>query len=145
MSPDHLESRGRDITEQNRTLMRTAYDAFGRGDIPTILDMLHPSVEWTDAEGFPTAGTYVGLDAVKGMFARVGSEFARFAAVPSAYVADGDHVVVLGEYGITHKVTGRSATVPFAHVWRLEEGRIRRFRQFTDGPAFQRVAGVAIV
>ena len=136
---DQLESRTREVTEENRELIRTAYEAFARGDIPVILGMLDSTVEWTDAEGFPTAGTYVGPDAVKGMFAHVGSDWDRFAAVPSAYVADGDHVVVLGEYRVTHKATGKSATVPFAHVWRIKDEKIIRFRQFTDGPPFQRV------
>jgi ketosteroid isomerase-like protein len=139
MSDDQLEFREREITEKNRQLIQDGYEAFARGDIPAILGMLDPQVEWTDAEGFPTAGTYVGPDAVHGMFAQVGSVWDRFAAVPSAYVADGDHVVVLGEYSVTHKATGKSATVPFAHAWRIKDGKIVRFRQFTDGPVFQRV------
>jgi len=128
-----------DFTEKNRALMETCYAAFARGDIPLILGMLDPKVEWTDAEGFPTAGTYVGPDAVQGMFARVGADWQRFEAVPHNYVADGDRVVVLGEYNATHNVTGKSATVPFAHVWQIKDGKIAFFRQFTDGPAFQRL------
>jgi ketosteroid isomerase-like protein len=139
MSDDQVESGTHAVTEVNRELIRTAYEVFARGDIPTILGMLDPKVEWTDAEGFPTAGTYVGPDAVQGMFEQVGAEWDHFEAVPSSYIADVDHVVVLGEYSVTHKATGKNATVPFAHVWRIDKGRIVRFRQFTDGPPFQRV------
>jgi ketosteroid isomerase-like protein len=139
MSDDQLAPRTREVREQNREFIRTGYEAFARGDIPVILSMLDPKVEWTDAEGFPTAGTYVGPEAVRGMFAHVGADWDHFEAVPSTYVADGDHVVVLGEYSVTHKATGKSATVPFAHVWRIKDGKIIRFRQFTDGPSFQRV------
>lgn len=139
MSNSQLGARAGEVAERNRALIRTAYEAFARGDVPLILGMLDPEVEWIDAEGFPTAGTYVGPDAVEGMFVRVGSDWARFAAIPGAYVADGDQVVVIGDYSVTHRATGRSATVPFAHVWRLREGRILRFRQFTDGLAFERL------
>ena len=139
MSDDRLESRDSGVTESSRELIRAAYEAFARGDIPAILGILDPKVEWTDAEGFPTAGTYVGPQAVQGMFAEVGSAWERFAAVPSVYVADGNHVVVLGEYSVTHRASGKSATIPFAHAWRINVGKIAWFRQFTDGPVFQRV------
>lgn len=36
------------------------YAAFARGDIPAVLAVLAPNASWTEAEGFPYAGTYVG-------------------------------------------------------------------------------------
>lgn len=40
------------------------YEAFGRGDVPAVLAALDTEIEWTEAEGFPTGGTYKGHDAV---------------------------------------------------------------------------------
>jgi hypothetical protein len=140
MNNEKLNSHARQSTaEGNRALLRATYEAFARGDIGAVLAILSPAIEWTDAEGFPYAGTYIGPDAVREkIFARIGSEWDRFEAVPSSYIADGAHVVVLGEYRATYKSTGRSVTSPFAHVWRIEDGKVVRFRQFTDSPPFQR-------
>ena len=34
-------------------LARNVYDAFGRGDIPAVLEMMDPDIEWREAEGNP--------------------------------------------------------------------------------------------
>src|SRR6266496_3684723 len=35
------------MSEQNELLVRDAYDAFSRGDIATMLDIVDPGLEWT--------------------------------------------------------------------------------------------------
>ncbi len=118
---------------QNVAVVRGAYDAFARGDVETVLEILDPGIRWTEAEGFPYAGTYEGPEAVlQGVFARLGSEWDGFQAVPEEFIDGGDTIVALGEYGGTYAETGRSFRAPFAHVWRLEDGKAVRFRQFTD-------------
>jgi hypothetical protein len=37
----------------NVQLVREAYEAFGRGDISTVLGMMDPGIEWREAEGNP--------------------------------------------------------------------------------------------
>lgn len=38
----------------NVALRRDLYDAFGRGDIPTVLGTMSSDVRWYQAEGIPT-------------------------------------------------------------------------------------------
>jgi ketosteroid isomerase-like protein len=117
----------------NTEIIRSVYTAFATGDVPGVVGAFDADIHWTEAEGFPYGGTYVGPDAVvTGVFARLGSEWEGFAAVPHAFVAEGDTVVALGDYGGTYKATGKSFSAPFAHVWTLREGRIVRFQQYTD-------------
>jgi len=114
-------------------LIRNLYAAFARGDIPAVLGALAPDAAWTEAAGGPYAGTYRGADAIlTGVFMRLGGEWDGFAAAPAQYVAEGDTVVVLGEYSGTYKATGRAMRAPFAHVWQLRDGRIASFTQITD-------------
>ncbi len=40
------------------------YEAFAKGDVPTVLGFLDANIAWTEAEGFPYGGTYNGPDAV---------------------------------------------------------------------------------
>lgn len=118
----------------NVEIIRSLYDAFARGDIETVLQGLAPTVEWTEAEGFPYGGTYTGPQAVlEGVFMKLGTEWDGWTAVPQDYVARGDAVIALGDYGGTYKATGKSMTAPFVHDWRLgADGKVVRFRQHTD-------------
>jgi ketosteroid isomerase-like protein len=123
----------------NRAIVETAYANFAAGDVEAFLSILDPNVTWTDAEGYPYAGTYVGPDALlEGLIARIGAEWDDYTAVPTTYIAAGDRVVALGDYSGTYKATGRSVEAPFAHVWHFEDGKVVSFRQFTDGPPWER-------
>lgn len=127
---------------QNSDLIRNLYAAFARGDIPSVLGALAPDATWTEAEGGPYAGTYRGADAIlSGVFMRLGGEWDGFAAAPEQYVAEGDTVVVLGEYSGTFKTTGRAMRAPFAHVWKLRDGQVQAFTQITDTVLQMRAMG----
>jgi len=39
--------------------VRRFYDALGRGDVPAVLSLLDPQVEWTEAERFPILQRYL--------------------------------------------------------------------------------------
>lgn len=114
-------------------LVRGFYNALGSGDVPRAFSLLAPDVSWTEATGFPYGGTYTGPDEVlQKVFMRLGSEWDGFAGVPAEFIAQGDTVVVLGQYSGTYKATGRKFTAPFAHVWTAKNGKLVNFRQFTD-------------
>jgi ketosteroid isomerase-like protein len=114
-------------------IIRALYAAFAKGDVPGVLGALDEEVRWTEAEGFPYGGTYVGPDAVlANVFAKLGSEWDGFSAVPHSFVAEGDTVVALGEYGGSYNATGKRFSAPFAHVWTLRDGKVVRFQQYTD-------------
>lgn len=126
----------------NLETIRGVYDAFARGDVASVLATLAPEIRWTEAEGFPYAGTFVGPDAVlNGVFMRLGTEWDGFAAVPEEFVAQADTVVALGLYSGTYKATGRRFAAPFAHVWKLRDGKAVSFRQHTDTAVVLRALG----
>ena len=109
------------------------YEAFAKGDIPTVLGFLDANIAWTEAKGFPYGGTYNGPIAVlEGVFMRFGSEWDGFAAVPDEFIDAGDTIVVLGEYSGAYKATGKSFKANFAHVWKIREGKAVHFVQYVD-------------
>ena len=90
-------------------------------------------ISWTEAKGFPYAGTYIGLDSVtKNVFSRLGSEWIDYKFTPEDYVASEDKVVAFGTYTGIYKITGKSITARVAHVWKLKDGKIVTFEQFVD-------------
>ena len=117
----------------NLDKVKTVYDAFAKGDIPTVLGVLASDIAWTEAEGFPYGGTYHGPKAVlEGVFMRLGTEWSGFAAVPQEFIDAGDTIVALGKYSGTYKATNKSFAAEFAHVWKLREGKAVQFVQYVD-------------
>lgn len=45
-------------SEPNVGVIRAYYKAVARGDLPTVLDLLHPQVEWRAPQSLPWGGTY---------------------------------------------------------------------------------------
>jgi ketosteroid isomerase-like protein len=130
-------TRGKHLSNLNA--VQKVYDAFAKGDIPTVLGSLSADIAWTEAEGFPYGGTYHGPKAIlEGVFMRLGSEWEGFAAVPDEFVDGGDTVVALGKYSGTYKRTGKSFQANFAHVWKMSDGKAIRFVQYVDTLVVQR-------
>jgi ketosteroid isomerase-like protein len=114
-------------------IIRTLYGALTDGDVSTVRPLLDPAIEWTEAEGFPLAGTFHGPDAViKGVLMRLAGEWDGFETAAEEFVDGGGTIVVLGRYSGTYKETGKSFTAPFAHVWTVRDGRAVRYVQYTD-------------
>ena len=113
--------------------IRSLYDAFARGDVPAVIAALDAEVEWIEAEGGPYGGRFVGPQAVlDNVFTKLGNEWKDYTASADEFIADGETVVVLGEYSGTYKVTRKPFKAPFAHVWRLKDNKVARFQQYTD-------------
>ena len=117
----------------NVAVIRDLYAAFAARDVERIRRLFHPDIEWIQNEGFPGGGRHVGAHAVlNDVFAKFRAEWSSWAAPVHEWLDAGDTVVALGEYHGTHKGTGRSVVAAFAHVYDVRDGRITRFRQYTD-------------
>ncbi len=113
--------------------IKAAYQAFAKGDIPSVIGFLSPDIDWTEAEGFPYGGTYHGPQAVlSGVFMQIGRDWETFKVEPEEYIEGGDRVVAMGKYSGTYKATGKSFRADFAHVWKIENGKAVRFTQYVD-------------
>jgi ketosteroid isomerase-like protein len=128
---------------QNSTIVQSFYAAMGRGDIPSAIGHMATDIVWTEAENFLYAdkNPYQGLDAVLGgLFARLGSEWDGFSAVPESIIDGGDTVVALGRYGGVYKATGVKVNAQFVHVFWFKDGKVARFQQYTDTAQFKEAA-----
>lgn len=117
----------------NKAIVETVYANFATGDVPAVLGAMDDKIEWTEADGFPLHGTFVGpQEVLKNVFMRLGEIGDDFAAVPNQVIADGDTVVAIGTYTWKHKVSGEPAEVKMAHVWTLADGKLTGFQQHVD-------------
>jgi uncharacterized protein len=122
---------------ENRAIVQKLYQAFGKGDIKTIMSLLSPSISWQNY-GPTSVPTYVpckGHEAVQKWFGALMAEFEIGEFVPETFLADGDHVVVLGiERGKVRK-TSRPYSTRFAQVYTLKGSQIVRYDGFDDSHA----------
>jgi ketosteroid isomerase-like protein len=121
------------MSHDNIALVRNLYEAFNRGDVPTVLAGFADDIEWNEAEGMPYGGQYHGPQAVaENVFGPITNDVEDFAVTPEEILADGDRVVALVNYTGTAKESGNKLAMPAAHVWTVTDGKVAMFRQLAD-------------
>ena len=121
------------MSQANIEIAKNCYDAFGRGDIPALLAALAKDVEWiTPGDGIPTEGARRGPAEVGEFFEVVGSTWSFNSFEPREFIASGDTLVVVGRYAGLAKATGKPVASDWVMVWKIRDGKVTYFREFTD-------------
>ena len=117
----------------NKEIIQSMYDSFASGDVAAVTAAFADNISWTEADGFPLAGTYIGPQAVvENVFMRLGEIGDNWGVVVERLVADGDTVVADGKYTWNHKKSGEPCEARMAHVWTLADGKATSFLQHVD-------------
>jgi len=123
---------------QNTGVVKDAYAAFGRNDVPGILATLDDAIVWKAVIGagpqVPTSGERRGKPAVADFFKILGEAFQFERFEPRQFVAQGDTVVALGSYA-ARTSTGKRIESEWVMVFEFRNGKISQFQEFTDSAA----------
>ncbi len=120
----------------NGEIIERHYAAADRGDLEGMLEPLADDIVWTEAAGFPLAGTYIGPAAVaENVFAALQREWEGFSLAIDEVIDAGERVVGVGTYTATSRRTGKSFQARVAHIWRVENGKAVQLEQITDTAA----------
>ncbi|HEY9808178.1 MAG TPA: nuclear transport factor 2 family protein [Halomicronema sp.] len=123
------------MSDQNLKVVQGLYAAFTRGDLSSILSLLAENVQWETAfkpEMITSGGRWEGRRGVEQFFG------AMFAAEKveqlevREFIAGGDQVVVLGFNRMQTPSNGMIYENDWVMVWTLKDGKITRFREFSD-------------
>jgi uncharacterized protein len=120
-------------------LVDTLYRAFEDRDHQTLLELLDEELRWQQAARWvPGAGrTSLGRqEALDLVIAPLEDGWDGFTEEVEELIAADGHVIATGVYRGTYRATGRSLQAEFCHLWRIRDGRVVAFRQFTDTAAF---------
>jgi hypothetical protein len=114
-----------------------AYAAFGRGDIPAVLDTLADDIEWVvpGPSDIPTAGTYKGKQAAGAWFGVLHENLEFQVFEPREYIAQGDKVVSLIYAEATTRRNGGKIAIHEAHVWVFRDGKVTSIQFYQDTAA----------
>lgn len=126
------------MSEQNNIqVIQHAYQCFGQGDVAGILNTLTDDVVWHVApvENVPYTGTRNGKAGAGDFFAKLVEVEDVLKFEPREFIAQGDKVVVIGEYAARVKDTGREFETYWVQVFNLRDGKISNFTEYTDTAA----------
>src|SRR3954454_7395939 len=118
----------------NGRLIASIDDAFGRGDIPFVLDQFAPEIEWIETESpeVPTHGTSrTPQEVLDNVFMKLPESFGSFDVQPDRWIETADDVVVSGRI-VARTTGGKDLNAPFAHVFTVRDGRVTRNDLFND-------------
>lgn len=114
-------------------IIRATYEAAPEEKGEALLGMLTNETVWTEAAGFPYAGTYIGTQAIlENVFQRLAAEWTDFNAEPHTYVAEGDRVAVFGTYSGVYIATGKAMKAAFSHLYHVQDGKVVSMEQCVD-------------
>ncbi len=109
---------------ENADIVRRAFDAFSRRDLPALLELTAPDVEFMPATA-RVAGRgepYVGHDGLRTYLEDVARVWEELRSEPDEFLEVGDIVVCTGRvyaWGV-----GRVIDAPAGWVWRLRDGKL---------------------
>jgi uncharacterized protein len=120
----------------NVEFVQGLYEAFAKGDVPSVLAAMDPEIEWNEAEHitFWPGHPFIGPEAVvKGVFARIPQTFRdTFRIEIARLLGCGSVVVMEGRYKGIVQATGTAIDLQVTHVWDLADGKIVKFQQYAD-------------
>ncbi|MEA2398685.1 MAG: uncharacterized protein QOK25_2241 [Thermoleophilaceae bacterium] len=121
------------MSEDNATLLRETYEAFGRGDIPAVLSKFSEDIHWNVPEVLPHGMHVHGREPVGGFFEQLGAMWKDFELDLDDYVASGDRVCVIGK--ASGSLDGSAMSYGFVHAWVVRDGVLVAFDEFVDPDA----------
>jgi uncharacterized protein len=129
----------------NADTLKSAYEAFGRGDIEATMESWADDIRWegTNDPKLPGGGRHEGKQSVAQALGTIQEAWDDFAVTPDEFHESGDTVIVLGHAKGTAKQTGQSGQWPFVHVWRMQDGKAREALILADTYEIAKMLGVA--
>jgi ketosteroid isomerase-like protein len=123
-------------------LLRDAYAAFNRDDIPDAVANLDPNIEWTEPAEFPGGGAYHGRSAVAGYLTQSRAGWTEGASQPVDFIVHDNRIVVYVHAKFRTKDTAWTE-VDLADVYTFRNGTPIAMRAFADRSAALRWVGIS--
>jgi uncharacterized protein len=121
--------------EANIQTIKTAYDAFGRGDVDTMLGLMTDDVDWASeasTKGAPWYGPHHGKAEVAQFFQEFGGAVEVQEFSPVSFAGNDTDVFALVRYRGTARATGRSVSMDLHHYFRFRDGLVEYYRGTED-------------
>ena len=122
--------------------VQAIYQAFGQGDLPTILDNVTDDVDWASEPESGTApwhGVRHGKGELPSFFVALAEAVEVHEFSPQAFTSSDTDVMAVIRFAITSKATGKSAAMDLHHWWRFRDGKVCFYRGTEDTAATKEI------
>jgi ketosteroid isomerase-like protein len=114
----------------NVDVARSAYEAFGNGDLAALQGSFSENAVWVTSDELPLGGEVHGRDEILANFAQIPNYWTSFSVEAEEFIDAGDYVIVRGTQ---RAANGKgSFEAPFLHLMKFEDGKTVRGEFFTD-------------
>jgi ketosteroid isomerase-like protein len=123
------------MSKENLNLVQEAYAAFGRGDIPAILNVMAPDVTMGIVgreEDAPFLGIRNGKHGAAAFFEQLLEAHEIHSFEPLRFLAAEDMVFIWGRYHWTMRKSGVSKQTEWLHAITLRDGKMVTWRGHND-------------
>ena len=121
------------------------YEAFGRGDLAAILEVVADDVDWateTVSTGAPWYGVRHGKDGVTAFFAAFGAAMEVEEFTPVSIAANDSDVLAVIRFRARSRQTGRTGTMHLHHRFTFRDHQIIYYRGTEDTAQTEQVLAV---
>lgn len=118
-------------------IVKEFYEAFGRGDVPAILERVADDVDWefVGSASLPYAGRRRNRAEVAAFFDAIPKADEIHVFEPREFIDGGEHVTVLGWEQSKALDTGQDFSSEWVHVFTVRDGKVTRWRGFFNTAA----------
>jgi uncharacterized protein len=131
------------MSQENVELVKVGYEAFVRGDIAGILEILDPEVEASDPFGFSTSDAYRGHEGFVQTVRDGLDAFERYDIKTEEFIDAGNDVVVSVRISGVGRESGAAVDMRLFHVWTVRGGKAVLGRTFPTKEAAFEAAGLS--
>jgi ketosteroid isomerase-like protein len=118
------------MSEENVEIVRQLAVAVSRGDLPEVLELTDPQVEWRPA--IAPLGQYRGHDGIRQYLSDLDEAFETFRINVVDLLGVGDLVMALGRIHYCGKGSGVETQASLGWVFKLRDGKVLRIRAFRE-------------
>jgi ketosteroid isomerase-like protein len=131
------------MSQENVELLKRGLEAFARGDIAAVLELLAPDVDITsDALGLSGGGSYLGHDGFVRATRETLEAFEDYRIDGEEFIDAGEDVVVLVHISGRGRGSGIPVDMRLVHVWTVRGGKGIRARTFENKEAALEALGL---
>jgi ketosteroid isomerase-like protein len=131
------------MSQENVDLVRSLYAAWNTGDYRRALALIDPEIEVESVAGSISAGTYRGHAGLSQLLEEFWSQFDDRRSEVKEYIPTGDDVVTSVLHYGRGKKSGIEVEMYHWHQWTLRDGKVVRWRLFSDRREAFEAAGLA--
>ena len=120
------------MTRGAADVVEASIDAFNRRDLPALLDLIDPDVEWVPLRAVLDGDVYRGHEGVRRFIAHMDEDIEHMQVHVDESLEFGDHVVVYGAIVGKGRGSGMDLEFPLGWMLAVRNERVVYLRAYTE-------------